>query len=107
MPAVTEKAGMRAIRVHMHPEAGSLVAACYRITKELRAEINGLWAAQSGSVSARPGKRETERREQKIEGLKWALALAMGFPLGEWRWRVDAFMEDFREEVMTGRKETK
>jgi hypothetical protein len=71
--------------------------ACYRIAIELRGEINGLWAAMNGAVTARPGKKEQARREAVIYGMKRALMLALGLPLGPVD-GVDAFLEEFRQD---------
>lgn len=78
---------------------------CYWIAVELRAEINGLWASQHGAVSGRPGKREIDRREARIEGMKWALALALGVgATGGWQEKVNAFLDDFRQERLRNKQ---
>lgn len=69
----------------------------WRIASELRGEINGLWAAMNGAVTARPGKREQARREAVIYGMKRALMAALGLPLGPVD-TVEEFLEEFKQE---------
>jgi hypothetical protein len=76
---------------------------CHLMASEIRGEINGMWAAMNGQVSARPGKREITRREARLDGMKWMLALALGIPLGGWQEAVDAFLEEFKAERLAAR----
>lgn len=69
----------------------------WRIASELRGEINGLWAAMNGAVTARPGKREQARREAVIYGMKRALMTALGLPPGPVD-TVEEFLEEFKQE---------
>lgn len=94
-----EEPGMATVREWLgrHPDR-ALRDACYRMAVEIRSEINGLWAAMNGQVSARPGKREVARREARIDGMKWMLAHALGFPLSGWQDEVELFLEEFRAE---------
>lgn len=71
---------------------------CYRIARELRGEINALWAQEHGSVSNRPGKKERAHKLARIEGMKWALALALGIPLGAYQDKINIFLEEFKAE---------
>lgn len=95
--------GMEAVIRHLR---GSLVreGVCYEIAREVRAEINGLWAAQNGPVSGRPGKKEVARWEARIDGIKWALGIALGIPLADLRGEVDLFLEEFKSERLKASK---
>jgi hypothetical protein len=86
---VNEKPGMQTVRkwLSASPTAGP-EEICHLMASEIRGEINGMWAAMNGQVSARPGKREITRREARLDGMKWMLALALGIPsaAGRRRW---------------------
>jgi hypothetical protein len=77
------------------PERAEIV---FRMSQEIRGEINGLSAVQSGPVAARPGKYETQRRQARIDGMRYMLALAAGLPLASHYDVIPAFLERFREE---------
>lgn len=96
---MTDMSGMEMVRRYLDRTVSpTSEAACHRIAVELRAEINGLQASMNGTVSARPGKRIQAYKETRIEGMKWALALALGLPPAGYQEAVNAFLEDFRQE---------
>lgn len=98
--------GMVAVLCHLERSEAPLSQAdiCYRMTQEIRGEINGLWAALNGQVSARPGRKQQVYREARIEGMKQMLALALGMPAVGPADRVDPFLEEFRAERLNSRK---
>ncbi|MFE0472674.1 hypothetical protein ACFW2V_13765 [Streptomyces sp. NPDC058947] len=102
---MSEKPGMQTVREWLSASStASPEEICHRMASEIRGEINGLWASMNGPVSARPGRTEVARREARIDGMKWMLALALGIPLGGWQEAVDAFLEEFKNERLAARK---
>lgn len=71
---------------------------CYEIARELRSEINSLHAAMFGPAVSRPRKKERDRREAHINGMKTALGLALGIPPDLHSESLDKFLDDFRQE---------
>lgn len=102
---MSNKPGMRTVQEWLSASPSTTPGEiCHRLASEIRGEINGLWAAMNGQASARPGKTEVARREARIDGMKWMLALALGVPLSGWQEAVDAFLEEFKNERLTARK---
>ena len=95
---------MQTIRRHLDEDMEYAEDACHRIATELRAEINGLAATLDGPVSYRPGKTEIRRREARIDGMKMALALALGLAPAGYQEAVDAFLVEFRDERLAARQ---
>ena len=103
-PERSDKPGMQTVRRHLDEDVEYAEDSCHRIATELRGEINGLAATLDGPVSYRPGKTEIRRREARIDGMKFALALALGLPLAGYQEAVDAFLEEFRDERLASRQ---
>lgn len=102
-----KRAGMATVRrwLGRQPDR-TLEDVCFRMALEIRAEINGLWVAVNGQVSARPGKKEIARREARIDGVKWMLANALDFPfVGPDE--VELFLEEFRTERLDASRRTR
>ena len=91
-----ERPGMAAVRRAIR-ETKSQDDVVHAIAAELRGEMNGLSANDNGPVSHRIGKREREGRLAKMQGLRCALMLALGLPLGAHD-ELDAFLGDFKNE---------
>lgn len=93
MPSAGAKAVLQGIERRQNQPA-----ICYEIAGKLRSEISSLESELYGPVVSRPRKKEQERREARIDGMKTALGLALGIPLDLHLEAVDKFLEEFRQE---------
>ncbi len=106
MPA-TEPAGTQTVRHGIAALGRPLTQEqiCYALMRDVRAEINGLWANDNGPVTYRMGKRDREARLAKIHAMRAALATAMGIPLGQHE-DIDALLEQFKRERLDATRPT-
>lgn len=71
---------------------------CYKIANEIWIRIATLEKDSRKAASRRFGKREVERQQIEMRGLKIALRFALGVPYSHGEVLIDSFLNQFQQE---------